>query len=150
MAAIISRARIGQGQYIDVALSDCQVATLANIASSVLISGQPDQGRWGTAHRESMAYPFKPILLFANCYSTEASIVPYEAFPTADGNILLGGGNDRLFGIMCTRLGKPEWITDGRFITNDVRVKWRDTLVPLICEETKKKTTQVRRYTSSL
>lgn len=51
MAALLGRARSGKGQHIDVALSDCQVATLANMASSALISGQPDSGRWGTAHR---------------------------------------------------------------------------------------------------
>ena len=52
MAALIARGRSGRGQHIDVALSDCQVATLANMASSCLISGEKDQGRWGTAHRE--------------------------------------------------------------------------------------------------
>lgn len=51
MAAIIARARTGRGQHIDVALSDCQVATLSNLASSHLISGEKDSGRWGTAHR---------------------------------------------------------------------------------------------------
>ena len=51
MAALLSRARTGKGQHIDVALSDCQVATLANMASSVLVSGKKDGGRWGTAHR---------------------------------------------------------------------------------------------------
>ena len=53
LAALLGRARTGRGQHLDVALSDCQVASLANIASSVLISGEPDSGRWGTAHRES-------------------------------------------------------------------------------------------------
>ena len=51
LAALLGRARTGKGQQIDIALSDCQVATLANLASSALISGQPDSGRWGTAHR---------------------------------------------------------------------------------------------------
>lgn len=51
MAALIARGKTGRGQHIDVALSDCQVATLANIASSCLISGEKDEGRWGTAHR---------------------------------------------------------------------------------------------------
>ena len=51
LAALLGRARTGKSQHIDVALSDCQVATLTNIASSALISGQPDSGRWGTAHR---------------------------------------------------------------------------------------------------
>lgn len=52
MAALLARARTGRGQHLDVALSDCQTATLANIASSCLISGNKDTGRWGTAHRE--------------------------------------------------------------------------------------------------
>jgi succinate--hydroxymethylglutarate CoA-transferase len=51
MAALLGRAKTGKGQHIDVALSDCQVATLANMASSCLISRKRDSGRWGTAHR---------------------------------------------------------------------------------------------------
>lgn len=51
MAALLGRAKTGKGLHIDVALSDCQTATLANIASSCLISGKKDSGRWGTAHR---------------------------------------------------------------------------------------------------
>ncbi|KAF2501810.1 caib/baif family protein-like protein [Lophium mytilinum] len=121
MAALLGRAKTGKGQHIDVALSDCQVATLANIASSALISGKKDSGRWGTAH---------------------PSIVPYKAFKTADGDILIGGGNDRLYGVLCTKIGKPEWTTDDRFITNAVRVKNRVVLEGLIEEETKKRTTQ--------
>lgn len=58
MAALLGRAKSGKGQHIDVALSDCQTATLANIASSCLVSGKKDSGRWGTAHRKfSMACP---------------------------------------------------------------------------------------------
>lgn len=52
MAALLGRGKTGQGQHIDVSLSDCQTATLANIASSCLISGEKDSGRWGTSHRE--------------------------------------------------------------------------------------------------
>lgn len=55
MAALLARAKTGRGQHIDAALSDCQTATLANIASSCLISGEKDTGRWGTAHRECSA-----------------------------------------------------------------------------------------------
>lgn len=121
MAALIARGKTGKGQHIDSALSDVQVATLANIASSALISGEPDSGRHGTAH---------------------PSIVPYEAFPTADGNIVLGGGNDRLYGILCDRIGKPEWTTDERFTTNTKRVNNRKLLVSLISKETKGKTTK--------
>ena len=61
MAALLARSRTGKGQHIDSALSDCQVATLSNLASSALISGKKDSGRWGTAHRKLI-----PIVL-ANC-----------------------------------------------------------------------------------
>lgn len=51
LAALLARQVTGKGQHIDVALSDCQVATLSNLASSALISGKKDSGRWGTSHR---------------------------------------------------------------------------------------------------
>ncbi|KAK5030071.1 hypothetical protein LTR13_008383 [Exophiala sideris] len=121
MASILARQKTNQGQHLDVALSDCQVATLANIASSVLVSGERDGGRWGTAH---------------------PSIVPYKGFKTADGDIMLGGGNDRLFGVICDKLGRPEWKADARFVTNDVRVKNRDVLEKLIEDLTVQKTTK--------
>ena len=122
MASLIARAKNGNhGQHIDVALSDCQVATLSNIASSVLISGDRDSGRWGTAH---------------------PSIVPYRGFKTKDGDIMLGGGNDRLFGVICERLGKMEWASDPRFTTNGARVKNREALEAMIEAETTRKTTQ--------
>lgn len=60
MAALLLRAKTGRGQHIDMALSDCQTATLANIASSCLVSGEKDTGRWGTAHREWLQ-PFENI-----------------------------------------------------------------------------------------
>ncbi|KAI9704257.1 MAG: hypothetical protein M1836_007118 [Candelina mexicana] len=130
MAALLGRIKTGKGQHIDAALSDCQVATLANVASSALISGKKDSGRWGTAHRSK-------LILAANA----ASIVPYRAFKTSDGNILIGGGNDKLYGILCDKLGKPEWKADRRFSTNPVRVEHRNILESLIEEETKKRTT---------
>lgn len=121
MAALLARARTGKGQHIDACLSDCQVATLSNLASSALISGEKDSGRWGTAH---------------------PSIVPYRSYKTLDGDILFGGGNDRLFGVLCDKLGHPEWKTDPRFVTNSLRVKHREELDSMIEEITKQKTTQ--------
>lgn len=121
MAALIGRSKTRKGQHIDVALSDVQTASLTNIASSVLVTGKPDTGRWGTAH---------------------PSIVPYRGFKTSDGDILIGGGNDRLFGILCEKLGKREWAKDERYATNNVRVKNRGELEGLIEAETKTKTTQ--------
>ncbi|KAI9724349.1 MAG: hypothetical protein M1812_000417 [Candelaria pacifica] len=144
MAALLGRIKTGMGQHIDAALSDCQVATLTNMASSALISGKKDAGRWGTAHREP-----NPVFLYyapffklaAHPRRNTASIVPYRAFKTADGDILIGGGNDRLYGILCDKLGRPEWKTDKRFFTNSVRVENRDVLENLIEDETKKQTT---------
>lgn len=71
-----------------------------------------------------------------------ASIVPYRSYKTSDGDILFGGGNDRLFGVLCDRLGFPEWKTDVRFVTNSDRVKHRADIDGLIENETKQKTTQ--------
>ncbi|KAK0715113.1 CoA-transferase family III domain-containing protein [Lasiosphaeris hirsuta] len=121
MAALLSRAKTGKGQHIDAALSDCQTATLANIASSCLISGEKDTGRWGTGH---------------------PSIVPYDSFKTKDGDILFGGGNDRLFGILCDGLGRPEWKTDAKFQVNAQRVAHRGELEREIEKITVTKTTQ--------
>ncbi|KAK3899689.1 CoA-transferase family III domain-containing protein [Staphylotrichum tortipilum] len=121
MAALLARQRTGRGQQIDVALSDCQTAALANIASSCLISGKKDSGRWGTAH---------------------PSIVPYKSFNTKDGEILFGGGNDRLFGILCDGLGRPEWKEDPKFKLNDSRVANRVELEAEIDAIALTKTTQ--------
>ncbi|KAI5862536.1 CoA-transferase family III domain-containing protein [Durotheca rogersii] len=121
MAALLSRARTGRGQHIDIALSDCQLATLANIASSCLISGKKDSGRWGTAH---------------------PSIVPYKSFKTKDGDILFGGGNDRLFGVLCDGLGRPEWKTDPKYGVNSQRVANRAELEAEIEKISVQKTTQ--------
>lgn len=56
--------------------------------------------------------------------------------------MLIGGGNDRLYGILCEKLGKSEWAADPRFVTNSERVKNRGTLIPMIREITKTMTTQ--------
>ncbi|KAF5633727.1 alpha-methylacyl-coa racemase [Fusarium tjaetaba] len=136
MAALLGRAKSGKGQHIDVALSDCQTATLANIASSCLVSGEKDSGRWGTAHRK-----FECLNKNSNANS-EASIVPYKSFETKDGGILFGGGNDRLFGVLCDGLGQPQWKDDTRYKTNADRVEHRNDLEAKIEAITKLKTTQ--------
>ena len=78
----------------------------------------------------------------ANSDGSPASIVPYRSYQTLDGDILFGGGNDRLFGVLCDRLGHPEWKTDPRFVTNSDRVKHRGEIDGLIEEKVKQKTTQ--------
>jgi succinate--hydroxymethylglutarate CoA-transferase len=71
-----------------------------------------------------------------------ASIVPYRSYKTRDGDILFGGGNDRLFGLICDGLGKPEWKDDAKFKINTQRVANRAELDDLIETTTKTKTTQ--------
>lgn len=82
MAALLARARTGKGQHIDACLSDCQVATLANIASSALISGKKDSGRWGTEHR---MYRVVIILTSRGTDSSKHPLCPTEAIQLAMG-----------------------------------------------------------------
>lgn len=114
LAALAERERSGLGQYIDVALLDVQVACLANQALNYLTTGQAPQ-RLGNAH---------------------PNIVPYQDFPTADGDLILTVGNDGQFRRFCEVAGKPEWADDERFSTNAARVANRDALVPLIRQVT--------------
>lgn len=74
--------------------------------------------------------------------TTIASIVPYKAFETKDGDILFGGGNDRLFGILCDGLGRPEWKDDPKYKINAQRVANRVELEAEIEKITKTRTTQ--------
>lgn len=69
-------------------------------------------------------------------------MVPYRAFRSSDGDVLFGGGNDRLFGILCKGLGRPEWATDERFSTNTARVQHRDILEKQVEDITTTKTTE--------
>jgi succinate--hydroxymethylglutarate CoA-transferase len=71
-----------------------------------------------------------------------ASIVPYQSYKTKDGDVLFGGGNDRLFGLICVGLGKPEWITNPKFALNSARVANRTELDSSIEAITKTKTTE--------
>lgn len=68
--------------------------------------------------------------------------MPYKSFETKDGGILVGGGNDKLFGILCDGLGQPQWKDDPRYKANSDRVAHRDELEAKIEEITKTKTTQ--------
>ncbi|WP_296055461.1 CaiB/BaiF CoA-transferase family protein [uncultured Amphritea sp.] len=111
-AALLHRNESGIGQYIDMALLDVQVATLANQAMNYLVGGKPPV-RLGNAH---------------------PNIVPYEAFPTADGHIILAVGNDTQFARFCALAGAPELADNPAFVTNALRVENRSALTPLVAE----------------
>lgn len=119
LAALAHREKSGTGQHIDLALLDVQIACLANQAMNYLVSGKPPQ-RMGNAH---------------------PNIVPYQDFPTADGDMILAIGNDGQFARFCTIAGHPEWAADERFATNAGRVKHRAELIPLLRQATVMKTT---------
>lgn len=119
-AALLERERSGLGQHIDMALLDVQVAALANQAASYLCVGEVPR-RMGNAH---------------------PTIVPYQDFPTADGDMILAIGNDGQFSRFCEAAGHPEWSTDARFNTAAQRVVNRGTLIPLMRQTTVQRTTR--------
>ena len=110
LAALTHRDRTGEGQYIDMALLDTQVAMLANVGSNYLNTGKPPQ-RWGNAH---------------------ANIVPYQSFACSDGHIIVAAGNDGQYQKFVEAGGRPALAHDPLYATNPLRVQHRDTLVPLL------------------
>lgn len=112
LGALLERARSGQGQHIDLSLLDVQAAMLANQATNYLVGGLVP-GRLGNA---------------------QPNIVPYQAFATADGQIILAVGNDRQFSKFCTLAGDPGLATDPRFETNRRRVENRQLICSIVAE----------------
>jgi len=119
LAALAHRDQGGLGQHIDMALMDVQVACLANQAMNYLTTGVAPL-RLGNAH---------------------PNIVPYQDFPTADGDFILTVGNDSQFRKFAEVAGQPQWADDPRFLTNRLRVAHRAELIPLIRQATVFKTT---------
>jgi len=109
-AALFHRERTGQGQYLDLALLDSQVAVLANQALNYLVGGKAPT-RLGNAH---------------------PNIVPYQTFETADGYIIMAVGTDRQYAEYCSIIGAARLASDERFKTNRGRVENRATLIPLL------------------
>jgi crotonobetainyl-CoA:carnitine CoA-transferase CaiB-like acyl-CoA transferase len=110
LAALIAVRESGAGQQIDVPLYDTQVAWLANQNMNYLVGGVTP-GRLGTAH---------------------PNLVPYQAFPTADGHLMLAVGNDRQFRACAECVGIPSLADDERFADNASRVLHRNELVGLL------------------
>jgi crotonobetainyl-CoA:carnitine CoA-transferase CaiB-like acyl-CoA transferase len=112
LAALTHRDRSGEGQHIDMALLDTQVAMLANVGSNYLNSGKAPK-RWGNAH---------------------ANIVPYQTFACADSHIIVATGNDGQYQKFVEAGGRAELGADPRFATNPLRVQNRDALVPILAD----------------
>jgi crotonobetainyl-CoA:carnitine CoA-transferase CaiB-like acyl-CoA transferase len=118
LAALRHAENTGQGQHIDMALLDTQVAMLANLGANYLVSGKVP-GRAGNAHQ---------------------NIVPYQVFevaPAADGSkdhLILAVGNDGQYAKFCAVAGRPELSQDPRFAKNSERVRNRAVLVPMLEE----------------
>ncbi|HKU38909.1 MAG TPA: CaiB/BaiF CoA-transferase family protein [Polyangiales bacterium] len=117
LAALAHRSQTGQGQYIDMALLDVQVAMVAAMSMNYFVSGRPP-GRYGNA---------------------AANIVPYQTFAAADGELVVAIGNDLQFAKFCEALG-TSFASDPRFARNAERVRNREILVPLLAAELERRT----------
>ncbi|XP_038665853.1 succinate--hydroxymethylglutarate CoA-transferase isoform X2 [Scyliorhinus canicula] len=120
MAGLLQKAKTGKGLHIDCNLLSSQVACLTHIAANYL-TGRKEAKRWGTAHE---------------------SIVPYQAFETKDGYLVVGTGNDQQFSVVCKILSLPSLSQEPRFKTNKLRVQNRRELIGILCARFRDKTTQ--------
>jgi crotonobetainyl-CoA:carnitine CoA-transferase CaiB-like acyl-CoA transferase len=110
VTALARRAETGEGTIIDTSLYETALAWMCYHAANFQASGELPQ-RHG---------------------SGAGQIVPYRGYATRDGFIVIGAGNDKLFGLLCKVLGHPEWISDPRFRTNPDRVKNHTILYRMI------------------
>lgn len=117
LAALHHREQAGEGQLVDVALVDCTLASLTNLAQYFLTSGNVAP-RLGNGH---------------------STIVPYQAIQVKDGYIVVAVGNNEQFARFCAMIGKAEWAADDRFAKNSQRVLNRKILIPLIEDIMKQK-----------
>ncbi|MBL0728460.1 CaiB/BaiF CoA-transferase family protein [Piscinibacter sp. HJYY11] len=119
LAALRHRDATGEGQVVDMALLDTQVAMLANLGANYLTTGVAPK-RIGNAHQ---------------------NIVPYQVFEAADGHLILAVGNDSQYAKFCDVAGRPDLAQDPRFIRNADRVRHRAVLVPQLADilKTRKK-----------
>jgi crotonobetainyl-CoA:carnitine CoA-transferase CaiB-like acyl-CoA transferase len=117
LAALARREVSGEGEYIDVAMLDVQVATLANQAMNYLVSDRIPS-RTGNAH---------------------PNIQPQDVFACRDGDMVLAVGNDSQFVKFCDALGLPELARDERFVKNASRVRNLETLRPIIAQRLREK-----------
>jgi crotonobetainyl-CoA:carnitine CoA-transferase CaiB-like acyl-CoA transferase len=109
-AALLNRYVTGLGQYIDMALLDVQIATMANQGMNYLSSGNIPK-RYGNAH---------------------ANIVPYQVFKASDRDFIIACGNDTQFIQLCRSIGLPDLPNDARFARNADRIKHREEIIGIL------------------
>jgi crotonobetainyl-CoA:carnitine CoA-transferase CaiB-like acyl-CoA transferase len=112
LAALLERERTGEGAVVDVSLYETAIGYIGYHLAGYLADGTVPTGQ-GTR------FPM---------------VAPYQVFATRDGELLVAGGNDRLFRAICSVLELPELVDDPRFATNADRVRNRDALVALLEE----------------
>ncbi len=112
LAALRHRDKTGEGQHIDIALVDCQIAWLINEGTNFLTS-QTLPKRRGNQH---------------------PNIVPYQVFQMADGHAVVAVGNDTQFQRFCTLIGRDELSGDPQYATNAARLANRDALIGTLTE----------------
>ncbi|GAB3984031.1 CaiB/BaiF CoA-transferase family protein [Actinoallomurus acanthiterrae] len=112
LAALNARRQTGRGQHVDISLLDGQVAWLTYVAGGYFATGETPR-RYGSAH---------------------PSIVPYQALPTADGNVMVAVGNDGQWRRFVDAVGRTDLADDPRFATNPDRVRNREELLALLEE----------------
>ena len=117
LAALNHRNATGDGQYIDMALSDCAVALMANMNMNYLTTGVPPK-RYGNAHQ---------------------NLLPYQVFDTADDPIIIAIGNDSQFRRWCDLAEAPELADDERFATNPARIRNREALIEKVIVRMKRR-----------
>jgi crotonobetainyl-CoA:carnitine CoA-transferase CaiB-like acyl-CoA transferase len=120
LAALLAREKTGRGQFIDMALFDSQLTLLGNAGSSYLNAGAL-HGRWGNAH---------------------PSVVPYQMFRGSDGRFfVVAVGSQALWKKFGELLGMAETLGgDERFLTNALRIKNREALIPILQNAFEKET----------
>ena len=119
VTALYHRERSGRGQEVSVALIDSMMSQLISYSVAVLDGGS-------TVTPVGSGHP---------------QVVPYQAFPTADGHVVISAAANKLFRTLCTVLGCEQLASDPRFATNNERVKNRDVLIPQLSALTPARTT---------
>lgn len=119
LAALRHAEKTGEGQHVDMALLDTQVAMLANLGANYLVSGKTP-GRAGNAHQNIVPYQV-----------FEVKAAPESKIGTRD-HLILAIGNDGQFAKFCDVASHPELASDPRFSKNSERVKNRSVLVPML------------------